>query len=492
MKERAARKLAVILHADVVASTVLVHRHETLSHERIRDAFHRFSGSVNAYGGTTREIRGDALVAEFQRASDAVTAALAFQIQNAEHNATLEEDIRPRLRIGISVGEVIIADHTVTGAGVVLAQRLEQLAEPGGVCIQGAAYETIPRRLPFDYENLGERALKGFEEPVRVLRVTLRPGESVPAPDHVGAAVALGSGRPMSRRIAPAFIALLIMAAGGLAWWQPWKPGLEPGSPERMDLPLPGKPSIAVLPFDNMSDDPKQEYFVDGITEDLITDLSKVSGLFVIARNSTFVYKGRSPDVRRVAEELGIRYVLEGSVRRSGDQMRVNAQLIDAVTGGQIWAERYDGSLIDVFALQDNVTRQIVAALAVNLTSEEQHHTAAEETVSPRAYDAFLQGWEFYRRFSADDFEKAIPHFERAVGLDPDYGRAYAALASIYWESVRQGESWTLKLVPDRLDHESFLVARDRAEKYLGLAMKQPSPLAHRVLSAMYWDYRQF
>ncbi len=491
MEERPARKLAVILHADVVGSTRLVHRNETLSHDRIRDAFRRFSETIKAYGGTTQEIRGDALVAEFERASDAVSAAVGFQTTNAEYNAALEEDIRPQLRMGISLGEVIVADHTVTGTGVVLAQRLEQLAEPDGVCIQGAAYETVPKRLPFDYESLGEQQLKGFEESVRAYKVVLKPGQFIPEPEHTGASIAVLSERSKRKGILLGIFALLILA-GLLAWWQPWRPELKPASVERMAFPLPDKPSIAVLPFTNMSDDPKQEYFVDGMTEDLITDLSKVSGLFVIARNSTFAYKEKSPVVQEVATELGIRYVLEGSVRRSGNRMRINAQLIDATTGGQIWAERYDGTLVDVFALQDKVTSKIVAALAVNLTSEEQSLRAVEETVNPQAYDAFLQGWEFYRRFSADDFIKAVPHFKRAIELDPNYGRAYASLASMYWESVRQGESWTLKLVPDRLDHESFLVARDRADKYVELAMRNPSPLSHRVLSAMHWDYRQF
>jgi len=206
-----------------------------------------------------------------------------------------------------------------------------------------------------------------------------------------------------------------------------------------MAFPLPDKPSIAVLPFANMSGDPDQEYFADGITEDIITDLSKISALFVIARNSTFAYKGNAVEVRQVAENLGVRYVLEGSVRRAGDQIRINAQLIDATTGGHIWADRYDGMLTDVFSLQDTVTRKIVAALAVNLTDEEEIRQTQRHTDNADAYDAFLQGWEYYQRFSADDFAKAIPYFERAIQLDPEYGRAYAALTLVYWESVRQG-----------------------------------------------------
>ena len=239
------RKLAVILHADVVGSTTLVQLDETLAHERIRDTFQRFSDAISTYGGIAHEIRGDALLAGFARASDAVGASLAFQAANAAHNDSLVDDVRPVVRVGIAMGEVVVADNTVTGEGVVLAQRLEQLAEPGHVCIQSAAYETIPKRLPFTFENLGERELKGFTEPVKVYVVSLRPGASVPEPE-----IQVGS--------------------------------------EAVTSNLPDKPSIAVLPFVNMSGDLEQEYFSDGLTEDIITDLSKLSNLFVIARNSSF------------------------------------------------------------------------------------------------------------------------------------------------------------------------------------------------------------
>jgi tetratricopeptide (TPR) repeat protein len=226
------------------------------------------------------------------------------------------------------------------------------------------------------------------------------------------------------------------------------------------------------------------------MTEDLITDLSKLSGLFVIARNSSFSYKGRQVKVRQVAEELGVRYVLEGSVRRAGDQVRINAQLIDATTGGHLWAERYDGTLEDVFALQDKITGSIVAALALNLTEGEVQLQSQKETNVPAAYDAFLQGWEFYRRFTADDFVKAISYFEKAVELDPKYSRAYAALASVYWESFRQGRLWAYKVTSDPLN--GFFLSHTKAEKYANLAMENPSPLAHRVASALHLDYRQF
>jgi TolB-like protein/predicted Zn-dependent protease len=262
------------------------------------------------------------------------------------------------------------------------------------------------------------------------------------------------------------------------------------GLPENPPPPLPDRPSVAVLPFDNMSGDPEQAYFADGMTEDIITDLSKISGLFVIARNSSFAYKGTQTDVRTIARELGVKYVLEGSVRRAGNDVRINAQLIDSATGGHIWAERYDGELADVFDLQDNVTRKIVTALAVQLTTSEQDRLADKGTRNVRAYDAFLQGWEHYRRRTPDDFAKAAGFLENAMALDPEYGRAQAALALIYWKSwvwsvLTMSPSihatWTRRLdIP-------VVYAPDRARELLELAMRNPTPLAHQVASEMHW-----
>jgi TolB-like protein len=274
-------------------------------------------------------------------------------------------------------------------------------------------------------------------------------------------------------------MALLVIVGGGLAWFQPWLAREEPASVERMAFPLPDKPSIAVLPFTNMSGDPEQGYFADGMTEDLITDLSKVAGLFVIARNSTFAYKGKSPDIRQVAEELGVRYVLEGSVRRSGDQVRINAQLIDATTGGHMWADRYDGNLKDIFGLQDEVTRNIVTILAVQLTTDDKERATRKETENPQAYDAFLKGWEPYLRQRPNEFRMAISYFEKAVELDPQYGRAYAALAATYWEVWKR--FWHERLGLPYGSHEP----RFRAEQFLAKAMQNPTPLAHQVASAM-------
>jgi TolB-like protein/Flp pilus assembly protein TadD/rhodanese-related sulfurtransferase len=363
-----------------------------------------------------------------------------------------------------------------------LAQRLEQLAEPGGVCIQDAAYQTVPKRLPFEYENLGERVLKGFDDPVRVFATSMRSGAPAPSPER--RSVTWGSKSDWRTAVVTA-VAIVIVAGVALAWWQPWLPREEPASVERMAFPLPDKPSIAVLPFTNMSGDTEQEYFVDGMTEDLITDLSKLSGLFVIARNSVFTYKGKSVKVGQVAEELGVRYVLEGSVRRVGDQVRINAQLIDAMTGGHVWAERYDMAFSDVFAVQDKVTEEIVGALAISLPTDGEAKGGKPETVDPRAYDAFLRGWVLYRGGTPGDLEKAVSYFENAIELDPDYSRAYAALAAVYWTAVDRDRSsgttvWSRTLGADTDE------SRRREQLNLENALKNPTPLAYQVAAGRF------
>jgi TolB-like protein/rhodanese-related sulfurtransferase len=240
-----------------------------------------------------------------------------------------------------------------------------------------------------------------------------------------------------------------------------------------MAYPLPDKPSIAVLPFNNMSDDPSQEYFADGMAEDLITDLSQISGLFVISRNSSFTYKGKAVKVRQVAEDLGVRYVLEGSVRRVGDQVRINVQLIDATTGGHIWADRYDGTIEDIFALQDQVTQQIVTALAVNLTDEEEVQQTRQDTDDAEAHDAYLQGWANFKLLTPTAFAAAIPFFEEALQIDPNYAQAHAALASLYWDAFQNGWAFDLDMPSTR--------AESRANEHLEEARKAPTPLAHAL-----------
>ena len=395
MVEHHSRELAVLVHADIVGSTALVQRNETIAHARIRDAFHRFSMTITRYGGTAHEIRGDALVAEFARASDAVSAALTFQADNEEHNQTLDSDIQPALRVGISMGEVVIADGTITGAGVVLAQRLEQLAAPGGIVVQGSGAETVPQRFPIDFESLGEQRLKGFDHPVGAFVARLKPGEQVPE-SETNAAI---------RKL--------------------WADG----DHERPTLALPDKPSIAVLPFTNMSGDPDQEYFADGITEDIITELSKFRWFFVIARNSTFLFKGQAIDLRQLGRDLGVRYVLEGSVRKAANRVRITGQLIDAETGNHVWAERYDRSLEDIFELQDEITATIAGAIEPELAGSERKRALRKPTEHLGAWDLLQRGaalvWQQDRTSLLDGLEV----IRQAVALDPSFGEAYGYLA---------------------------------------------------------------
>jgi TolB-like protein/Tfp pilus assembly protein PilF len=288
------------------------------------------------------------------------------------------------------------------------------------------------------------------------------------------------------RKTAVGVAAVVVVGLGATAVWtfvlRPARPAIEPASVERMAFPLPDRPSIAVLPFANLSADPQQEYFADGMTDDLITDLSKISALFVIARNSAFTYKGRAVKPRQVAEELGVRYVVEGSVRRAGDRLRINAQLIDALTGGHLWAERYDGNLDDVFALQDQINRRIVTALAIHLTPSEEQEIHQSETDNVAAYDAFLKGWDHEKRWTCEGFAQALPHLENAIELDPDYGRALAALAMAYYYASRRGCQDALNV--------SYFEGFKRARQLHERARETPSYFTHLVSAVMNRELR--
>lgn len=390
------RKLAVILHADVVGSTKLVQQNESLAHKRIVETFKRFATTIEEFDGVVHEIRGDALLAEFPRVSDAVNAALAFQQNHSGINAVIADDIRPELRVGIAMGEVIIADGTMTGAGVVLAQRLEQLGGAGDVVIQGAVYETLPRNLPLDFENLGEQQLKGFDEAIRAYRVISHTKSKKLLPEE-------GENR----------------SAGKSA------------SPE--------KPSIAILPFSNHSNDPEQEFFSDGISEDIIAELSRFHALFVIARNSSFRYKGENVSIQQVGRELGVQYIVEGSVRRAGNRIRIIAQLVEAETEKQIWAERYDRELEDIFEVQDEVTRKIVAVLPGRVQEDVVDRAARKPTKNMKAYELMLQGKAYRDLLSAEGNAAARLCCQKAIELDPRYARAYMYLSDSYIVDVWLG-----------------------------------------------------
>jgi len=432
-KDNLSGKLAVILHADIAESTVLVQQDERLAHERIQDTFRRFSETIEKYHGRVRELRGDALLAEFERPSDAVTAALAFQADHACYIEQLNDDIRPAARVGIAMGEVIIADNTVTGAGVVLAQRVEQLSKPGGTCITAAIHEGLPKRLPFKQADMGEQPVKGFDEPVRVYAVSLRSGSVIPEPETLAQTVSA----------APA---------------------------------LPDKPSIAVLPFDNMSDDSEQEYFADGISEDLITALSKIRWFFVIARNSSFAYKGQAVDVTRIAGELGVRYVIEGSVRKAGNRVRISAQLIDATTGRHVWAERYDRSLVDIFELQDEMTQTIVGAVEPELSAVEREQAARKPPESLGAWETYQRGlWQLWK-FNKADVAEAQRLFQQVHELDPAFATPYAYEAYCHYLGVILGYA--------EVPGESLEKALAAAKK--ALALDDKDPVAYLALGRVY------
>jgi TolB-like protein/class 3 adenylate cyclase len=486
------RKLAAILAADVVGYSRLMEADEAGTLAALNA--HRkklIEPTIAENNGRVVKLMGDGVLVEFASVVEAVTCALTVQDGMTGRNEDVTGDRRIVFRIGVHLGDVMVEDNDLYGDGVNVAARLEALAEPGEICISQQALDQVETKLDLAYEDLGKQQVKNIVRPIhawqvqregQVRRKTTAPRRRIGAMPLYGLAV----------------VAVMIAVGGVAAWWHLWKSDVAPNPAPGVTAPFPDRPdrpAIAVLPFDNISGDPEQEYFADGMAEDIITDLSKISGLFVIARNSSFAYKDNQTDVRTIARELGVRYVLEGSVRRAGDNVRINAQLVDAGTGGHLWAERYDGERQDVFALQDSVTERIVSALAVQLTAGEKAQVTRRETLNIAAYDAFLQGWEHYRRRTPGDFAKAADFFEQAVSLDPQYGRAYAALAIIYWKSwvwSVQTMSPSMQAPWTRRLNIPVVYAPERAEEYLQKAMQFPTPLAHQVASEMRWRNRQY
>jgi TolB-like protein/class 3 adenylate cyclase/Flp pilus assembly protein TadD len=418
-------KLAAILYADVASYSRLTGEDEAGTHRTLSAYLDVMTAAVRAYGGNVVHFAGDAVLAEFSTVSDALACAVAAQEEIGEHNRDVAEDRKLQFRVGVNLGEVIVDRNDIYGEGVNIAARLEALAEPGGVCVSGTVYDAIGTKLPLDYEYLGEQSVKNIAKPVRAYHACLKPGAAPPTPSR--SARRRPSGRGRAAAIAGGIGVVLFAAL--LVWYQPWAPREEPARIERMAYPLPDTPSITVLPFSSMSDDPAQAFVSDGITEDLITDLSKISGLFVIAPNTSFSYKDKSVPVRQVAEELGVRYVLEGSVRPAAGQIRINAQLIDATTGRHIWADRYDGKATDIFALQDRVIASIVAALKLNLTEDERVQLAQIPTTSLEAYDYYLRADRLLYKYRGSNRQEAMALYQRAIGLDQGFAEAHAGNA---------------------------------------------------------------
>jgi adenylate cyclase len=480
--EEVKRKLTAILSADVKGYSRLMSEDEVGTIRTLNSYKEVMANLVQHHHGRVVDAWGDNMLAEFVSVVDAVQCGVEIQKELKVRNAQLPENRRMEFRIGINLGDVVEEEGKIFGDGVNIAARMESLAEAGGVCISGTAFDQVKNKLALGYEFLGEQTVKNIAEPVRVYRVLMEPGVTV---SRV-AAEKKAKRRQWQRATIGLIIVLIVIAA--VAVWRlylrPTPPPREVASKEKMAFPLPDKPSIAVLPFVNMSDDPKQEYFSDGMTEDLITDLSKLSGLLVIARNSTFTYKGKPIKVKQVAEELGVRYVLEGSVRRAGDEVRINAKLIDAMTGHHLWAERYDGKIDRIFALQDRITQRIVSALAVKLTGSEKELVVQRGTDNVAAHDEFLRGWGHYLRLTPEDLVKAVASFKKAIELDRNYGRAHAALALVCWTG-------TANLALLQGLGMSWQEARLRSREYLQKAMKQPTSIAYNVSSQMYLYRRQ-
>jgi TolB-like protein/class 3 adenylate cyclase/cytochrome c-type biogenesis protein CcmH/NrfG len=435
MAPRAERKLAAILAADVVGYSRLVGADETGTIARLKALRKEFIEPLIAeYHGRVVKLMGDGALVEFASAVDAVECAVAIQQGVAEREASEPEERCIQFRVGINLGDVIIEGDDIYGDGVNIAARMEGLAEPGGICVARNVHNQVKAKLALAFEPMGQHRVKNIAEPVEVWRVLL--DGSVPKP------------KLKARRLAPVAIAagvagLLALGAGGAWLWQQSRAAVQTTATDPV-LAMPSGPSIAVLPFTNLTGDPAQEYFVDGVTEDIITELSKFQAFRVIARNSTFRYKGQAVDVRQVGKELGARYVVEGSVRRSPERIRVSVQLLDATDGEHVWGETYDRALTaeDVFAIQDELTRAVATTIA-------DEHGVLSRTISERArrkrteelssYECVLRLHEYNRVLTPETHLAALTCLRRTVEVDPNYGDAWAALAEIYVDSYGNG-----------------------------------------------------
>jgi adenylate cyclase len=429
------RRLAAILAADVVGYTRLMGKDEagTLRHlTELRQQV--LEPLITEHHGRVVKLTGDGLLVEFASVVDALTCAVAWQTAVVERETEAVENRRLKFRIGINLGDVIVEGDDIHGDGVNVAARLEGLAEPDGICLSSDVYRQVRGKLEAEFEDLGERELKNVAEPIRVYRV-----------------VTAGS-----------------MATAQSTWADA--------------LPLPDKPSIAVLPFTNMSGDPEQEYFSDGVTEDIITELSRFRSLFVIARNSSFYYKGQSPKVQQVGGELGVRYVVEGSVRKAGNRVRITAQLVEAKSGNHLWAERYDRDLEDIFAVQDEITETIAAMISGRLQAEDRRRASQTRHTDPTAYDLVLRAQALYFQISRAANAEARPLLEQAIDLDPGNARAHLLLAAIHHMDCLQGWSHAPQRSLDRA-----LELGQRA-----IALDDADSLAHAQLGEILVAHQRF
>jgi TolB-like protein/Flp pilus assembly protein TadD len=424
------RRLAAILAADVVGYSRLMGEHETATLAALKA--HReelIQPAIAEYHGRVVKLMGDGLLAEFGSVVDAVECAIAIQRQMGKRNVKIERSRRIDFRIGVNMGDVIVDGDDLYGDGVNVAARLEQLAQPGKVCVAGVVRDQVFEKVAFTFDDLGEVEVKNIARPIRIYRVAEKSA---------------------------------------------------PASASEIPLPLRNKPSIAVLPFLNMSGDPDQEYFSDGVTEDIITALSRLRWFFVIARNSSFVYKGRSVDVKEIGYELGVRYVLEGSVRKAGNRIRVSAQLVDTMTGAHHWAQTYDRDITDIFELQDDITQSVAAAIEPKLVAAEAMRSESRSPADLDAWDLVMRALTHYWRMTTAESDTAIELLREAVQRHPEYGPAHSMLAFALLFSGHVG--WT----PESEDYEYATKLAHRAAE-----LDDDDPWAHIALGYLAFTERQ-
>ncbi|NIS69266.1 MAG: tetratricopeptide repeat protein [Proteobacteria bacterium] len=476
VEETFKRKLTAILSADVKGYSRLMREDEEGTIRTLREYREAVANVIKQHRGRVVDSPGDNILAEFSSVVDAVRCAVEVQKELEGRNAELPAKRRMEFRIGINLGDVVEEEERIYGDGVNVAARVEGLADGGGICVSGTAYDQIGKKLSLGYEYLGEQTVKNIEKPIRVYRVLMEPE---------AAGKVIGEERPRPRRWRWAAVGggvVLIIVAGVLVIWNSYlpSPSVEPASMERMALPLPERPSIAVLPFENLSGDPEQDYIGDGITENIITGLSQIPDMFVIARSSVFTYKGKPVKIQQVSEELGVRYVLEGSVQKAGDHLRLTAQLIDALKGHHLWAERYDREVKDLFALQDEVTMKILTALEVKLTVGEMARMRRPESFE--VWGHLVRGTYLLNLGTEEDLLQARKHYEQVTELDPDYAPAWTALA---WTHMIEA-SWGWSKSPA----ESFKRSLELAQKSSTLDPSQAE--LHNLMSTAYFIQGQY
>ena len=450
------RKLTAILSADVQGYSRLMGDDDESTVNTITAYRKIISGLIQKHQGRVVDTPGDNILAEFSGALNAVNSAIEIQQKLETENGKLPANRRMDFRIGINLGDVLHKEDRIYGDGVNVAARIESLADPGGVFISRGVFDQVKKKVRQGFEYMGEHTVKNISEPVRIYRILFQP-------EFEGKVIEESANRKakLQKSYAISIVAILI-CSGALLWFFYYRSiPIEPASIEKMAYPLPEKPSIAVLPFENLSGDSSHEFFNDGLTEEIITILSKSPKIFVIARNSTDPYKNRSIKIQKVSEELGVRYVLEGSIRKDGNRTRITVQLIDAIKGHHLWAERYDRDVKDTFAVQEEISKKILTALEVNLTEGEQATMMAKGTSNGEAYIKVLQSAYYRRRLNAEDNAKARRLAEEAIAMDPEYAFAYTTLSRTHVVDV-----W---LRTTKSPRESFTTAMDLADKALSI-----------------------